>query len=126
MKSGNRRRRREQYLLDVKVHTQRRTRQLLRWLAAVLATVGVLMLTCYGLYRLVQFAGAKLVYENPRFAIAQIVVDNDGALTPQQVVQLAGVNVGQNLFSVDLDQMRRNLEMVPLTRRVAVLRLLPQ
>ena len=126
MKLGNRKRRREQYLLDVKVQTQRRTGQRLRWLMAVLAALVVLVLTGYGLYRLVTFAGEKLVYENPRFAIAQIVVDNDGALTPQQVVTLAGVSVGQNLFSLDLDQVRRNLEMVPLIRRVEVRRVLPQ
>src|ERR1043166_3097119 len=111
MKLGNRRRRREQYLLDVKVQTQGRTRQRVRWLVAVLAAVVVLVLTCYGLYRLVEFGRAKLVYENPRFAIAQIVVDNEGGLTPQQVVQLVGVGVGQNLFSLDLDRVRRNLEM---------------
>jgi cell division protein FtsQ len=85
----------------------------------------VVTLTCYGRYRLVKFANAKLVYENPRFAIAQIVVDDDGVLTPQQVVQLAGVNVGQNLFSLDLDQVRRNLEMLPLIRHVEVRRVLP-
>jgi cell division protein FtsQ len=126
MRLGNRKKRREQYLLDVKVQTQGRMRQRARWLAAVLAAVVVVTLTCYGLYRLVKVANAKLVYENPRFAIAQIVVDNDGVLTPQQVVQLAGVNVGQNLFSLDLDQVRQNLEMLPLIRHVEVRRVLPQ
>jgi cell division protein FtsQ len=125
MSLGNRKKRREQYLLDVKVQTQGRMRRRVRWLAAVLAAIVVVTLTCYGLYRLVKFANAKLVYENPRFAIAQIVVDDDGVLTPQQVVQLAGVNVGQNLFSLDLDQVRRNLEMLPLIRHVEVRRVLP-
>ncbi|HUK81145.1 MAG TPA: FtsQ-type POTRA domain-containing protein [Verrucomicrobiae bacterium] len=126
MKLGNRKKRREQYLLDVKVPTQSRLRQRLRWLAAVSTALVVVTLTCYGLYRLVKFSAMKMVYENPRFAIAQIIVDDDGALTPQQVVQLAGVTVGQNLFTIDLDQVRRNLEMVPLIRDVEVRRVLPQ
>jgi cell division septal protein FtsQ len=48
----------------------------------------------------------RLVYDNPRFAIRQIVVDDDGVLTPERVVQFAGVRVGENLLSVDLDQVR--------------------
>jgi cell division protein FtsQ len=85
----------------------------------------MLTLTCYGLYHLGKFVTAKLVHENPRFAIAQIVVDDDGALSPERVVRLAGVSVGQNIFSLDLDQVQRNLEMIPLVRRVEVRRMLP-
>jgi len=40
-------------------------------------------------------------------------------------VQFAGVQVGQNLLSVDLDQVRSNLEMLPLVRAVEVRRVLP-
>jgi len=93
---------------------------------AVLAVVAVLTLTCYGLYRLMKFGVAQFVFENPRFTIAQIVVENDGILTPQQVTQFVGVHVGQNLLSVDLGEMRRILEMIPLVKRVEVRRLLPQ
>jgi len=126
MKSGNRKKSREQYLLDVKVPTQGRLRQRLSWLAAVLVAVVVVALTCYGLYRLLMFSITKLVYGNPRFAIAQICVDTDGVLAPQQVVQLAGVSVGQNLFALDLHQVRRNLAMIPLIRDAEVRRVLPQ
>ncbi|MGD0650237.1 MAG: FtsQ-type POTRA domain-containing protein [Verrucomicrobiia bacterium] len=126
MKLGNRRKKRQQYLLDVKVQTQGRLRRRLRWIAAVLSAVAVFILTCYGLCRLVRFGVARLAFENPRFAIAQIVVENDGGLTPQQVVQFAGVRVGQNLLALDLNQVRRTLEMIPLVKRVEVRRLLPQ
>lgn len=121
----NRRRKRNQYLLDVKVQTEGRLRHRLRWATAVVAATAVLSASVYGCYRLVKVAAAKLVRDNPRFAIAQIVVHNDGALTPQQVVAFAGVAVGQNLLSLDLDQVRRNLELLPLVRQVEVRRVLP-
>jgi len=126
MKLGNRKKKRQQYLLDVKVQTQGRVRRRLRWIAAVLTAVAMLLLTCYGLCRLAIFCAARLAFENPRFAIAQIVVEDDGGLTSQQVVQLAGVRVGQNLLTIDLDQVRRTLEMIPLVKRVEVRRVLPQ
>jgi len=126
MKLGNRKKKREQYLLDVRVQTQGRLRRRVRWIAAVLSVAAMLALVGYSLYWVVRFAAERLVFENPHFAIAQIVVEDDGVLTPQQVTWLAGVRVRQNLLSVDLEQVRRNLEMMPLAKRVEVRRLLPR
>ena len=125
MKFGNRRRKRNQYLLDVKVQTRGRWRQRTHTATAVLLLVVLVAGSGYGLYRAGQWMLARLVWENPRFALAQIVVDNDGNLTPVQVVGLAGVRIGQNVFQLDLDQVRRNLELVPLIQSVEVRRLLP-
>jgi cell division protein FtsQ len=79
----------------------------------------------YGTYRLAKATVNRFVYSNPRFAIHQVVVDNDGVLSPERIMQFAGVQVGQNLLSVDLDQVRSNLEMLPLVRAVEVRRMLP-
>jgi cell division protein FtsQ len=123
---ANRRKRRGEHLLDVKVQTQGRLRRRIRWLSALIAALVVLTLTSYGAWRLTKFSVARLLFENPRFAIARIVVRNDGVLTPVQVTQLAGVNLGENIFSLDLAQVQKNLEMIPLIRRVEVRRMLPQ
>ena len=125
MKLGNRKKNRDQYLLDVKVQTQGRTRQRVRIGVAILLTLGALTLTGYGLYRLAAFAVARLVFENPRFAIMRVDVEDSGVLSAQRVVQFAGVRVGENLFSLDLNQVRRNLEMIPLIKRVEVHRVVP-
>jgi cell division protein FtsQ len=122
---GNRRKKRQEYLLDVKVQTESRTRRRVSRGIAVLAILAAVAGTSYGLYRLGKLASTKLLYENPRFAIAQIVVENDGVLTGEQVRQLVGVRVGQNLLSVDLDRIRQSLELVPIVRRVCVRRELP-
>jgi cell division septal protein FtsQ len=126
MKLGNRRRRKNEFLLDVKVQTEGRMRHRVRWASAIVAALAVVSLSVYGCYQLVRYSAAKMVHENPRFAIVQIVVEDDGALTPQQVAAFAGVAVGQNLLSLDLDQVRRNLELLPLVRHVEVRRMLPQ
>ena len=122
---GNRRRRRNEYLLDVKVQTEGRLRQRARWLLAIAAVVTVTALTGFGTYRLVKYVTARTVYENPRFAITQVVVEDDGTLTDQQVMTLAGVAVGQNLLSVDLAEVQQNLEALALVRRVEVRRMMP-
>ena len=122
---SNRRKKRQEYLLDVKVQTERRTLRRLTVSVAVLAILAAVAGMSWGLYRLVKLAGAKLLYENPRFAIAQIVVENDGVLTSEQVKQQVGVRVGENLLSVDLDRARRNLELLPIVRSVSVRREFP-
>jgi len=125
IKLGNHRRKRNQYLLDVKVQTEGRLRSRVRWLTAIAAVIAVTGLTGYGIYRLVKYTAACCVYENPRFAITQVVVENDGGLTAQQVMGLAGVAVGQNILLLDLAQVQRNLEAVPIIRCVEVRRVMP-
>ncbi|MEI8315189.1 MAG: FtsQ-type POTRA domain-containing protein [Verrucomicrobiota bacterium] len=125
IKIGNRRRKRNGFLLDVKVQTEGRLRSRVRWLSAIAAVVAITGLTGYGVYRMVKFTAARLVYENPRFAITEITADTDGGLTKQQILNLAGVAVGQNILSIDLAQVQRNLEAVPVIRCVEVRRVMP-
>lgn len=125
VKLGNRRKRRNEYLLDVKVHTEGRLRARARWLLAVGAVLGLTCLTCFGVYRLIKFTSAKLVYENPKFAISQIVVEDNGIMTQAQILGFAGVAAGQNILSVDMNQVQRNLESLSIVRRVEVRRMMP-
>ena len=125
MKLGNRKRRRSEYLLDVKVQTRRRSLGRIRAATVWVVGLALIVLAGYGIRWCVNATVRRLVYENPRFAIRQIVVDDNGVLTPGRVMQFAGVQIGQNLLSVDLDQVRHNLEMLPLVRSVEVRRMLP-
>jgi cell division septal protein FtsQ len=125
MKLGNRRKKRPEYLLDVKVQTRGRSLRRLRVGTALVVGLSMIVLTGYGIYWLVKTTVHQLVYDNPRFAIRQIMVDDDGVLSPERVMQFAGVRVGENLLSVDLDQVRDNLEMLPLVRAVEVRRMQP-
>ncbi|MBM3860599.1 MAG: FtsQ-type POTRA domain-containing protein [Verrucomicrobia bacterium] len=126
MRFGNTRKRRNQYLLDVKVHTEARNRARVRWVGSWLAAAVVISLTSYGLYRMGGYGLNRLLFENPRFAITRINVETDGALTPQQVMRFAGVRVGQNIFTVNLREAQRNLTLIPQVKSVEIRRELPR
>jgi cell division protein FtsQ len=126
MRFGNTRKRRNQYLLDVKVHTEARNRAHARWIGAWLTAAVVLSLTSYGMYRLARHGLETVLFANPRFAINRINIETDGALTPQQVQRFAGVRVGQNIFTVNLREAQRNLELIPQIKSVEIRRELPQ
>jgi cell division protein FtsQ len=98
----------------------------MRWIGAWLTLAVVLSLTSYGLYRLISYRLATQLFANPRFAIARVDIQTDGALTPQQVQRFAGVRIGQNIFTVNLREAQRNLELIPQVQRVEIRRELPQ
>ena len=120
----NRRRHRNQ-VLDVKVRSD-----LVRADRARLVTVSLLSAvgTLFGLYLLwcVGNWGLNLfVYRNPDFAIRRVDIRTDGALTPDQLRQWAGVRPGANLIALDLAEVKHNLEQFPVIRSVSVERVLP-
>ena len=122
---ANRRKHKHKYLLEVKVHRDGQTRHRLRVVGGVLAVILIVGLTGYGLYRGGQWAVNRLVFENQRYSIRQIVVQNDGVFDAESVTKFAGAKVGQNLLGFDIKQAQRNLEMLPLVRRAEVRRVLP-
>lgn len=121
----NRRKRRDDYLLDVKVQQDDRHRAQLRVLGAVVGTVVAVAVVGCGLHAAGKLALRRLVFENPRFTLRRILVQNDGVLSPDVILRVAGVAEGQNLFAVNLDQAQRNLEAVPVVHRVEVRRVFP-
>lgn len=125
MRWMNRRKRSHQYLLEVRVHAEARSRARRQWLGAWLLATAIVGLCAYGLYRLGHYVLEQLLYANPQFRITQIKVETDGALTPQQVIRFAGVQVGQNIFAVNLKAAQRNLELIPQVRSVEIQRELP-
>ena len=68
---------------------------------------------------------ARFIYENKAFAVHDIDIQTDGILSTEQLRRWAGVQREQNLFALDLTRVKRDLELVPAIRAVAVERVLP-
>jgi cell division septal protein FtsQ len=121
----NRRSGERAYMLDVKL----RTRQMnaARWRAAVLGFGGVLALVFLVLFfwRGGEWLLNQAVYDNPAFAIQRVEVSTDGVIAPQIIRKWSMVKLGQNLLSLDLLRVKRDLEAQPPIESVAVERVLP-
>jgi len=114
------------HVLDVKLRSDQVRATRVR-LGAI--TFGLLFSTVFGLYvlwRLGEWGMNRLVYQNTAFAIQQIDVATDGVITADQLRRWAGVKTGDNLFALDLVQVKRNLEMVPLIGTVSLERVFPK
>jgi len=121
----NRRFGERQFVLDVKLRT--RQMRVARWRAAGMGLAGVIALVLFALllWRGGQWFLNDAVYENPAFAIQRVEVRTDGVIAPAVIRRWALVRPGQNLLSLDLMRVKRDLEMYSPIAGVSVERVLP-
>jgi cell division protein FtsQ len=72
-----------------------------------------------------KIVGQALFSENDRFVIRHLDIGSDGKLQPEHIREYAHIDEGMNLFAVDLNQVRADLESVPIVSSVNVRRRLP-
>ncbi len=123
-KRKNRRLGREQ-VLDVKLRSSQVRAARTRLTALSLGAVFVTLLGLYLLYRAGDWALNRLVYENKAFAIQERDVQTDGVIAVDQLRRWAGVKPEENLLALDLAQVKRDLDLIPLVQSVSVERILP-
>jgi cell division protein FtsQ len=86
----------------------------------------ILLVACLVLLAFIVRQSVRLLVEqNDFFELRQVEAVSDGKLTRDRILEYSRVEMGRNLFQLDLTQIRRNLEDVPLVRSVTVRRRLP-
>lgn len=72
------------------------------------------------------YIGSLFFSRNSHFELKNIVMRSDGRLSSSQLMEYAGLQPGTNLFSIDVDKLRADLEeKVPLVESVRIRRKLP-
>jgi len=112
-------------VLEVKLRSDQARATRSRALALGLGLTFATVFCFYLLWRTGEWALNGLIYENPAFAIAQVEVQTDGDISPDQIRRWAGVKGGENLMALDLSRVKRDLELVSLIQSVTVERALP-
>jgi hypothetical protein len=122
---SNTRQRRQQHLLDVKVRSRRATQHRIRRAMRALWKVVVLGALCAGVYIGVRQGAKRVFFENPDYQIKTIELQTDGTLQREQVLKAVGLHEGENIFSVNLAQVRNCIQQLPQADEVEVVRKLP-
>ena len=122
---SNPRQRRQQHLLDVRVRshkaTQHRNRRVLVIASKIVLAAGL----CIGLYFGVRLGAKRLFFENPDYRLSQIDVQTDGTLQRDQILKAAGLQEGENIFSINLAHVQERLQQLPQVDEVQVVRKMP-
>lgn len=122
--SKNRRLGRE-FVLEVKLRSSQVRAARVRMAAIALGTLFAGVAVLYVVWRSSEWALDALLYENKAFAIQELNVQTDGIIALDQLRRWTGVQIGQNLFALDLAGVRRNLELVSMIQSVSLEKVLP-
>jgi cell division septal protein FtsQ len=122
---SNTRQRRQQHLLDVRVRSHKATQHRNRRVLVVVSKVLLVGVVGIGIFFGVRFGAKRLFFENPDYQLSQIDVQTDGTLQRDQILKTAELHEGENVFSVNLGQVRDRLQQLPQVDEVQVIRKLP-
>jgi hypothetical protein len=123
-KPKNRRLARE-YVLDVKVRSNKARRARARTTAIAFGVALAFLFGVFLLWRAGEWGLNLLVYENKAFAMRELDLQTDGIIALDQLRRWTPAKPGENLLALDLARIKRDLEMVPLIQSVSVERILP-
>lgn len=112
-------------ILDVKLSSNHVRSARLRFLGLGLSLACGALVVVFILWRGGEWLLDRLIYENSAFAVRHIDAQTDGVMSKEYLRKCAGVKPGANLFVVDLNQVRRDIELVPWIKSAAVERILP-
>lgn len=120
--SNKNRRNERSHLLDVKLRSQGSHGAGSRLLGLSLAGATLVMLCGFLVWKGWGYTLDRLIYSNPALTVQQIVVVTDGVLPVDLIQRWAGVKKGENLMSVDLSRVQRQLMLVPSIQSASVIR----
>ena len=96
-----------------------------RTTAVLLGGLFVTVASVYLAWRATEWGLDVLLYKNRSFAVTDLDVQTDGVIAPDQLRRWTGVQLGQNLFAIDLMTVRRNLLLISMIQSVSVEKVLP-
>jgi cell division septal protein FtsQ len=122
---STRKQRRQQHLLDVKVRSRKAAEQRNRKIIQLLCVLLLAASLSFGFYKGVRKALAHFFWENPNYQLRQVEISSDGVLTRQEILDVAQIREGGNIFTVNLSFAREKLAQLPQVERVELQRVLP-
>jgi cell division protein FtsQ len=103
-------------------HSQKQVAQAAVWCSAVLAMIVVVGV---GLHFGIALLLEQVLYTNPRYTLNEIDIEPRGHFTEHIIRQAAHLEIGQNLWTLNLPQIARDLEKLPYVSTAKVNRYFP-
>ncbi len=112
-------------VLEVKLRTQEVRAARLRLAATALSVALGTVVGLFLLWRAGEWVLDRCVFGNPAFAIRELDIQTDGVLSRDTLRRWSGVKPGENLLALDLNRVKRDLELVPLIGSASIHRVPP-
>ncbi len=105
-----------------KQHSQKQIAQVAVWCSLVLA---IIVATGATLHFGINFVLDRVLYTNPRYVLNKIEIEPRGHFSERQIRLAAGLEPGENLWSLNLRQIKVDLEKLPYVSNAKVERHFP-
>ncbi|MDR1146573.1 MAG: FtsQ-type POTRA domain-containing protein [Verrucomicrobiales bacterium] len=116
---------RRRNVLHVEVQKRSRSKKArllaLKWGGVLALSVALIAALWFGLLAVLEHA----LYRNPDFALREVEVQVQGAVSRAEVLRTAGLRTGQNIMALDLGRIRQSLRQISYVDTVRVERALP-
>jgi len=122
---SNSRQRKQQHLLDVKLRASTERTRRFQAIFGFLFKTAFFIALGVGAWLGGKEALRRFLWENPDYFLHEINFATDGALTREQVLSVANISEGRNIFTVDLGKARAAIEKMPQVESTVVQRILP-
>jgi hypothetical protein len=119
------RQRRRQHLLDVKVRSRKAVQHRNRKFLVVFSKIALAIALISAIYIGARVAATRFFIDNPDYKLSEIEVQTDGTLQREQILSVAEVREGENIFRVNLARVHERLQELPQVDEVEVVRKLP-
>jgi cell division protein FtsQ len=111
------------------LHTTVRKRHSRKQVAGVafwsIGIMTLLLALAFGLHLGLGFAASRLLYENPRYTLKKIDIEPANHFYAPSIRQAAGIELGQNLWTLDLGRITDNLQKLAYVSSAKVERHFP-
>ncbi len=119
------RQRRQQHLLDVKVRSRKAVQHRNRKFLVVFSKIALVIALIAVIYVSGRVAAKRFFIDNPDYKLSTIEVQTDGTLQREQILSVADLHEGENIFRVHLARVHERLQELPQVDEVEVVRKLP-
>ena len=119
------RQRRQQHLLDVKVRSRKAVQYRNRKFLVVFSKIALVIALIAAIYVGARVAAKRFFIDNPDYKLSAIEVQTDGTLQREQILSVADLREGENIFRVNLARVHERLQELPQVDEVEIVRKLP-
>jgi cell division septal protein FtsQ len=119
------RQRRQQHLLDVKVRSRSAIQHRNRKVLVLFSKIVLVIALSAAIYVGGRIAAKRFFLDNPDYKLSSIEVQTDGTLQREQILSVADLREGENIFRVNLARVHERLQDLPQVDEVEVVRKLP-
>src|SRR5438270_4549710 len=119
------RQRRQQHLLDVKVRSRKAVQHRNRKVLVFFSKIALVVALICAIYVGGRIAAKRFFIDNPDYKLTNIEVQTDGTVQREQILSVAELREGENIFRVNLGRVHDRLQELPQVDEVEVTRKLP-